>query len=72
MRTNTSRLRQVAIPAPKEESPRKNRQGARVTSNMEVVLIIDIENDFLFLDGKNFWMGKNSFFSLGSSPLTSK
>ena len=31
----------------------------------EVVLITQIESDLLFLDGKKFWMGKNSSSHLG-------
>lgn len=65
MRKNTARLRQVVIPGAKKKSPGKNGQGARVTRNTDVALIIDIENDCLFLDGKNVWMGKNSSSHLG-------
>lgn len=52
MRKNTARLRQVVIPGAKKKSPGKNGQGARVTRNTDVALIIDIENDCLFLMGK--------------------
>lgn len=59
-RKATPRHRQV--PPQVAAGPREEQQEL---GQCHAAVLIDVQKDFLFLDGKVFWMGKNSFSHWG-------